>query len=61
MLSSSSDSTQFLKHDKSRSMSDLIKGKSRGLPRVLKYFNKITTSVFGNGIDSHGGSSCRGG
>ena len=42
-------------------MSNLIKGKSRGLQRLLKYFNKTTASVFENGIDSHDGSSGRGG
>ena len=40
-----SDITQYLDHDKSSSISQLIKGKSRDLQKLLKYFNGTTTSA----------------
>ena len=40
-----SDITQYLDHDKSSSISQLINGKSRDLQKLLKYFNGTTTSV----------------
>ena len=36
---------QYLDHDKSSSISQLIKSKSRGLQKLLKYFNRTTTSA----------------
>ena len=39
-----SDITQYFDHDKSSSISWLIKGKSRDLQKLLKYFNGTTTS-----------------
>ena len=36
---------QYLDHDKSSSFSQLIKGKPRGLQKLLKYFNRATTSA----------------
>ena len=36
---------QCLDHDKSSSISQLIKSKSRGLQKLLKYFNRTTTSA----------------
>ena len=41
-----SDITQFFYHDKSSSIFQLLKGKSRDLQKLLKYFNGITTSAF---------------
>ena len=40
-----SDITQYLDHDKSSSISQLINGKSRDLQKSLKYFNGATTSA----------------
>ena len=36
---------QFLDNDKSSSISQLIKGKSRALQKLLKYFNGTTSCV----------------
>ena len=36
---------QFFDHNKSSSISQLIKGKSRYLQKLLKYYNGTTTSV----------------
>ena len=41
-----SDFTQFFNHDKSSSISLLIKGKSKDLQKLLKYSNETTTSAF---------------
>ena len=41
-----SEITQSFEHGKSSSVSQLIKGKSRGVQKLLKYFNETTTSVF---------------
>ena len=38
--------TQYLYHDKSSSVSQLINGKSRDFQKLLKYFNGTTTSAF---------------
>ena len=40
-----SDIIQHLDHDKSSSISQLIKGKLRDLQKLLKKFNRITTSA----------------
>ena len=40
-----SDIMQFFDHNKSSSISQLIKGKSRYLQKLLKYYNGTTTSV----------------
>ena len=40
-----SDTTQYLEHDKSSSVSQLSKGKSRDLQKLLKYFHGTTTSA----------------
>ena len=40
-----SDTTQYFDHDKSSSISQLIKGESRDLQKLLKYFNGTTTSA----------------
>ena len=39
-----SDIIQFLDHDKSRSISQLIKNKSKDLQKLLKYFNELKHS-----------------
>ena len=44
-LSSSSDNSQFLGHDESISVSQLIKGKPKDLQKLLKHFNGIKTCV----------------
>ena len=41
-----SDITQYLDHDKSSSISQLINGKLTDLQKLLKYFNGKTTSAF---------------
>ena len=38
-----SDVMQFFDHDKSSSISQSVKGKSRELQKLLKYFNETTT------------------
>ena len=40
------DIRQYFGHLKSSSVSQLIKGKSRDLQKLLKYFNGATTAVF---------------
>ena len=40
-----SDIIKFLDHDKSSSVSQLIKGKPRYLQKLIKYFNGTTTSA----------------
>ena len=46
MQLSSSINTQFLDHFKSSCISHFIKGKSRDLQKLLKYFYGIANSVF---------------
>ena len=41
-----SDIINYLDHDKSRAISQLVKGKSRDLRKLLKYFNGTTNSAF---------------
>ena len=41
-----SDTRQYLDHDKSSSVLQVIKGKLKDLQKLLKYFNGTTTSVF---------------
>ena len=41
-----SDITQYLDHDKSSSILQIINGKSRDLQNLRKYFNGTATSTF---------------
>ena len=41
-----SDITQYFDHVNSSSISQIIKGKSRDIQKLFKYFNKTTTSAF---------------
>ena len=44
-LSSYFNNTQFFDHEKSSTILQLIKGKSKDIQKIFKYFNGITNSV----------------
>ena len=49
--------TQYLVHNKSSSISQLIRGKSSDLQKLLRYLSGIVTSVFKGSASGHGGRS----